>query len=123
MEAKGMGGRGTQSHHLGPAGDWDAGQGRKWGGSERADGGDRQRYYRNPGQDNPDTNRELIFQAKDGKGGENGRGKAYTRSREELLGLPRRVGKRRREVEAGRQGCRPGGQSLRAREVWEVISG
>ena len=83
-----------------------------------ADGGGRQREEGTPGRENPGPNRELIAQVEDGKGGVTGLGKADTGSREKLLGLPRRGGKRRRDVESGRQGRRPSGRSLCSWEKW-----
>ena len=83
-----------------------------------ADGGGRQREEGTPGQEKPWPNRELIAQVEDGKGGATGLGKADTGSREELLGMPSRGRKRRREVEAGRRGRRPDGQSLCAWAKW-----
>ena len=58
------------------------------------------------------------MKVKDGKGGSTGRGKADTGSREELLGIPSRGGKRRRAVEAGMRGRHPGGWLIRSWEIW-----
>ena len=73
--------------------------------------------------ENPGADRDLIAQAKDGKWGATGRGKSDTGSREELLGLTSRGGKRRRAVEAGIRGCLPGGRLLCAWEKWGRRSG
>ena len=81
-----------------------------------ADGGGRQREEGTPGRENPGSNRDLIAQFEDGKGGATGLGKAETGSREKILGMPSRGGKRRREVESGRQERCPGGRLLCA---WE----
>ena len=43
---------------------------------------------------------------------------ADTGPREELLGLTSTGGKRRRVVDSGRKGGRPGGQSLRDQAIW-----
>ena len=83
-----------------------------------ADGGGRQREEGTPGMENPGSNRELIAQVEDGKGGVTVLGKEDTGSRKKLLGLPRRGGKCRRVVEAGRRGLCPGGRFLRASAIW-----
>ena len=82
-----------------------------------------QRKEGTPGQENPGSDREIILKIKDRKGGANRQGKADTGFCEELLGLTSRGGNRRRAVEAGRQGRRPGGRSLRAWAIWGGRSG
>ena len=93
------------------------------GGGGHADGGGRQREEGTPGRDNPGANRDLIVKAEDGKWGATGQGKADTDSHKELFGIPSRGGKRRRAVETGRRGRRPGRRSLRARASWGGRSG
>ena len=89
-------------------------------GSGCADGRGRHREKGNHVQENPGSDRDLIAQVEDGKGGATKRGKSYTGSREELLGLPSKGRKCRREVEAGSQGRRLDGKSLRA---WAICGG
>ena len=57
-------------------------------------------------------------QVEDGKGGTTEQGKAVPGSHEGLLGPTRTRGKRRRVVEAGEWGCRPGGRLFCARAIW-----
>ena len=63
------------------------------------------------------------MKSEEGKGGATRLGKADTGSLEELLGMPSRGVKRRRAVEAGRRGRRPGGPSLHAWAIWEGEAG
>ena len=72
-----------------------------------------------PGRDKTGAYRNLIVQVEEGKVRSTGRGKADTGSHEELLRFTNTGGKRRREVEAGRWGHRPGGRSLRAQARWK----
>ena len=67
------------------------------------DGGGRQREEVTPGRENPGSDRYLIAQVEDIKGGAAGQGKVDTGSCEEILRLLRRGGKQRRAVEAGRR--------------------
>ena len=87
-------------------------------GGGRADGGGRKIEERTLVRENPRAKRDLIAQVEDGKWVATGQGKADTGSREELLGLPRTGGTRRRAMESDRRGCHPGGWSLRTWERW-----
>ena len=59
-------------------------------GRGRADSEGRQREEGIPGRENPGVDRGLITQVEDDKGGATGRGKSYTGSCEELLGMTSR---------------------------------